>query len=360
MIDTVHIENFRCFENITLENLGRVNVVVGDSASGKTALLESIFLGSGGNPEIALRMRVFRGLGGRIPVSRTRESYEAIWRDLFFRMEQKRTIKIALTGAPENQRTLRILYDSNSTPTVIPNVEGGTGGSPTDSFSITPITFEMEDSKGVIEPIRPELTAAGLTISGTARVAPSAFYSSAFTAVTPCGEAANQFSELSKRGADGPVRKAIKNIFPDLGSLSIEYIADTYALHCIPPKGSTKGARLPVAMVSSGINKLLLLLLGIASNPMGVVLIDEIENGLYYKSLPKVWEAIRAFCVRFGVQVFITTHSRECLHAALDSVSTHEDDFRLIRTERHKDKRAVKVFTGEKFENALDNDFEIR
>jgi len=98
MIREAKIDNFRCFESVRLDNLGMVNVVVGDSASGKTALLESILLGSSGNPEIALRMRLFRGLGATVPLKRTRASYESIWKDLFFRMEQNREIKIELAA----------------------------------------------------------------------------------------------------------------------------------------------------------------------------------------------------------------------------------------------------------------------
>jgi len=61
MIDRLIVENFRCFKHLELNNLARVNVVGGQNASGKTALLESLFLAAAGNPEILIRMRQFRG-----------------------------------------------------------------------------------------------------------------------------------------------------------------------------------------------------------------------------------------------------------------------------------------------------------
>jgi len=46
------------------------------------------------------------------------------------------------------------------------------------------------------------------------------------------------------------------------------------------------GERLPLAVFSGGINKYLSILLAIATTRDGVVLIDEIENGFYYKPWP--------------------------------------------------------------------------
>jgi AAA15 family ATPase/GTPase len=47
MIDRLIAKNFRCFESLDLPDLTRINVIVGDNASGKTALLEAIFFGAG-------------------------------------------------------------------------------------------------------------------------------------------------------------------------------------------------------------------------------------------------------------------------------------------------------------------------
>lgn len=360
MIRSVHITNFRCFQDISLENLGTVNVVVGDSAAGKTALLEAVFLASSGNPEAVLRMRGWRGMGQSVAIKRTRAAYDAIWKDLFFRMDQNQVINIALRGNPENHRTLRVYYDPKATATVNPAAaESGTASLPSDSFAITPITFESEDVSGQKELIRPELTATSFSIEGTTRTAPAAFYAASFTATIPPSEAAGQFSELSKQDEDGPVRRAIKALFPDLGPLSIEVSGGTPGLYCIPP-GSKEKQKLPIGLVSTGINKLVSILLGIASTPKGVILIDEIENGVYFKTMPKVWESILGFCHKFGVQVFITTHSRECLAAALPTLARHEGAFRLIRAERHGDKRKLRLFAGSEFEAALESDYEVR
>ena len=52
MIKSLHAENFRCFKELDLSGLQRVNVVVGKNATGKTALLEAIRLALGGTPNV--------------------------------------------------------------------------------------------------------------------------------------------------------------------------------------------------------------------------------------------------------------------------------------------------------------------
>ena len=52
----------------------------------------------------------------------------------------------------------------------------------------------------------------------------------------------------------------------------------------------------------------------------GVVMVDEIENGIHYSVLEKVWRAIGEAAERIGVQFFATTHSFECMEAAHDAL----------------------------------------
>ena len=44
MFTSLTIKSFRCFEEITIDNIERVNLIGGINNVGKTALLEAIFL----------------------------------------------------------------------------------------------------------------------------------------------------------------------------------------------------------------------------------------------------------------------------------------------------------------------------
>ena len=75
--------------------------------------------------------------------------------------------------------------------------------------------------------------------------------------------------------------------------------------------------------------------LAMYSTRNGVILIDEVESGVHYSVLEKLWEVIDEFSQEFSVQVFATTHSYECLIAAHKVFSKKEKyDFKLYRLER--------------------------
>ena len=54
MIEKIAIENYRLFDQLTVEKFGRVNLIVGANNSGKTALLETLYLLANGSPSDAL------------------------------------------------------------------------------------------------------------------------------------------------------------------------------------------------------------------------------------------------------------------------------------------------------------------
>ena len=81
------ISNFRNLRELTLEPLSRINLVAGKNSSGKTSLLEALWLLSGPDvPELGIRLNVFRGLPPH--------SQATIFRELFNEFDSDKTISI--------------------------------------------------------------------------------------------------------------------------------------------------------------------------------------------------------------------------------------------------------------------------
>jgi AAA15 family ATPase/GTPase len=110
MIDTLIVKNFRCFESLEMRNFARVNIIVGENASGKTALLESLFFGAGGSPDMGFRLRAWRGGEMLLQLSRTNESYGTLWQDLFFDQDSNRRISVEIQGSPGNNYKVEVFY----------------------------------------------------------------------------------------------------------------------------------------------------------------------------------------------------------------------------------------------------------
>ena len=61
MLKSIRIRNYRGFKDCKIDDLGRVNIFAGMNNSGKTTILEALFLWSaGGNPQFAFNPTVVR------------------------------------------------------------------------------------------------------------------------------------------------------------------------------------------------------------------------------------------------------------------------------------------------------------
>jgi AAA15 family ATPase/GTPase len=117
----------------------------------------------------------------------------------------------------------------------------------------------------------------------------------------------------------------------------------------------------PIPFMGDGVKRVLSIVLAIASASGGVVLIDEIENGLHYSVQKQVWQAIAEAARRLDVQVFATTHSWECLAKAHEAFAEDEVyDFRWHRLQEVRGEIQVVSHDREMIEAALYNGVEIR
>jgi AAA15 family ATPase/GTPase len=89
-------------------------------------------------------------------------------------------------------------------------------------------------------------------------------------------------------------------------------------------------------------------------------LIDQIEDGFYFKKMPSIWKIIHRFAKEKRTQIFATTHSHECMNALLPVLEANEDDFALLRASRSGDAAKVSVINGRQFSSALSQEFELR
>jgi predicted ATP-dependent endonuclease of OLD family len=73
-----------------------------------------------------------------------------------------------------------------------------------------------------------------------------------------------------------------------------------------------------LSSLGEGINRYIAILCAIWASKDGVLLIDEIENGIHYTNYKKLWQIIFQASVDANCQLFITTHSKECIAAFND------------------------------------------
>ncbi len=114
--------------------------------------------------------------------------------------------------------------------------------------------------------------------------------------------------------------------------------------------------------MGDGMLRILSIALSLSQSQNGIVLIDEVENGLHFSVQEDVWRLIFRTARRLNVQVFVTTHSDECLAAATRAAYAEDafEELRGIRIDRHESEVSAAIYEGKDLGFALTNGFEVR
>jgi hypothetical protein len=194
MIDEIELCNFRSFSQQTIRDCRRINIIVGDNGSGKTAFLEGAFLAAGASPEIALRARAWRGAqGGRLEGTEE-EIEQGLWVDLFYNFQISKPAFIGLRSRiKDHTRSVTITFDEKRRTKI------GAAQSGIDLLvrSESPMAFTWAAPFGF------KFTCSPFLYDGQMRVPPgpasrlkTTFFAANHT--YSAGEIANRFSQLSK------------------------------------------------------------------------------------------------------------------------------------------------------------------
>lgn len=122
------------------------------------------------------------------------------------------------------------------------------------------------------------------------------------------------------------------------------------------------GVQLPLHDLGGGVVRLYQLFLGFFAARGGVLFVDEVENGLHHSVLKDVWARGRTWMRQWNAQLVATTHSAECIDAALAAFEDAPDDLAIHRLSRNEKTGKVEAttFTGETLEGVRDLDLETR
>jgi len=218
------------------------------------------------------------------------------------------------------------------------------------------VVFTWKDSKGVEFEVVPRFTASGIQFPETGEDMPNFFHFAAGRGVSAV-ENAGRFSELSRAKRDREFIKVFSNEYKFIDDISIEVHAGQPVLYA-----TLKGVdeKIPLANVSHGINRLVGIMLAIASRPQSIVLVDEIESGIYYKHKTAIWRSILTFMRKYDSQLFVTTHDIEWLKALVEAAGKKNDDISLWRLKRNRKHPVLDQFKGETLKHGIEFGQEVR
>lgn len=356
MYKKISIERFRGVGNLELKNLKQFNLFVGKNNCGKTTILESIFLLSGPtNVDLPVIINNFRGFN-------LIDSHS--WTLIFNKLNSR--FPICFTGewsSPKEKREL-IIKPLNEKSIYKP-ANGQAHLTLTESRTIREeringLALAYSVSRGNNKNLEKCLSeiwwAEGKLERRFSHANTGAIKGVFIYPRTVIEDTARRFNEVQIRKQENLILKILQKVEPDLVDLSI---GAENVLYC--DIGFNK--RLPINAVGEGLNRLLSIILAVYDSSGGIVLIDEIENGLHYSAQEVLWEAIFTAARAFNVQLFASTHSFENIRAfsvAHEKFQEDANNLRLFRIEKEKDQLQLIDFDARMLKVAIDSDWEVR
>lgn len=352
MLKSVKVRNFRVFDRLSVDHLSRVNLIGGRNNSGKTSLLEALFLLSGGgNPSLALNANVIRIPD--IPMSGPRETLrETYWKPMFAELDTERVIEIEGVHTRRGPLILRI---SMERPNIVELPLGDSKDiSAKDLHSEPPLFLSFKVGSSVAVEGRVRVT--GQSIQVDQPNAPVPFNASILaTRITNDQEDAARLAHLRKQKRGDHVLDSLRVIEPKLQSIEVNSASG------FPMIWGDIGLSelVPLAMMGEGMTRLARLVLAIATAPNGLVLVDEIETGFHHTVMSDVWRTVGEAATQFDTQIVATTHSYECVQAAHGALGDG-DEFLLHRLEVSEAGNRCVTYQPESIDAAIHHDLEVR
>ncbi len=319
MIEQLHVKNFMTFEELKIPTLKRVNLIAGKNNSGKTALLEALRIETS-KGEMTVINSVLQTRGA-FKTGRE-DSYEALFNRNNIESNKNESIELEINYFKIERRELRKGWNYsykrwNPTPSDLPS--------------------ELDPR---VSPENPKDFAIYVP-----------FQSPVFETL----------STLWDEVALTPKEDAVLNIIR--ASIEPKLVRFDVGKSQVRVRLTDTKKPVPLQTLGDGVQRIFLVALSLTNAKGKCLLIDEIESGLHYSVLEKLWGMIFKYALKWDIQVFVTTHSQDAIKAfyyvASQEKYVNEAEFIRLQINR-KGKHEALIYDGQRLEQSLDLEVEIR
>ena len=351
-LNSLEIKNFRAFNDLSINKLGRVNLVVGKNNVGKSSFLEALRIYSSRNHSEIWKIFSERNEG----------LYPGIVASFDEDQQRINTIRYLFYGRKDlDEITNKIVIGeiaSQATQLVIQF------GWPDRTWIESPYEEEFMDE------YRPKLDIS----FGANRKSPDTFTNPVppevdaphvnHVFVPSTGISSKDidrlWSNVSLREEEYKVLDALQIVEPEINKVNILSSPNYDMAHI--PYVSIKGNKDPIPLKSlgDGVSRFFTISLSLVSSSNGFLLIDEIGSGLHYSIQYKLWKLIFEGASRLNVQVFATTHSNDCVNAFHAAAIDNQEEGMLIRLEKRGTAIIPILFDEERLTIATREEIEVR
>ena len=287
-IENLKISNFKCFKDLEVSNIGRVNLIGGKNNVGKTAFLEAVEIFASSYTGYDLFYPIYNILKRRQYETQLNQKDSQLFEIDFIYDDEIETI-ISSTSKVCKIKLGKVDFNiSNvlSTEDLILSVNDDTYNLGVINFLSSSTTFSRRNLKNNLIYIA--------------------------TSKTKEQDIAISFSALIELNLERFLNNSLSLFDENILELKPTVKKQGVVLKL---KLKNKNSLVFLSSLGEGINRYIAILCAIWASKDSVLLIDEIENGIHYTNYKKLWQIIFQASVDANCQLFITTHSKECISA---------------------------------------------
>ncbi|MFA6144741.1 MAG: AAA family ATPase [Sulfurimonas sp.] len=345
-INTIEINNFKCFQNFKAEGFGRVNLIGGKNNVGKTAFMEACFLSQSNDTtnlfERLLEIKTHRDVVNNLLLTSHREE------DLQKLIKDNIGISIYIQG--QGGHEVQELKDSSGSiiDERYATWENGLVKIEFDKIlniytkytkiNEEPPSFDFDTGEPVYSSSPDRYTISELVgLLDMAFDSTKARFSLNF--ISPYSNSNQELENIiGQSKLDNKYDELNKYLLVTFGVAPIDIIKNK-------PMLKEGNAYKDLSYYGQGIKTFINIISSILLLKDDQIFIDEIENSIHYTHLDKLWELILTISKDQNVQVFATTHSKECIES-------------FNRVQRQLEDKETYYF--EMYKNIKDNKIEMR
>ncbi|MEQ1733821.1 MAG: AAA family ATPase [Bacteroidia bacterium] len=330
MLESLYINNFRCFSELTIKKLGLVNLIVGKNNSGKSSLLEAIMLNVAHEKQYLLSAFLKDRSGYALNEELHFLKYSEVVVSPFYRRENRPLMNkeiIISQNKDQLKEGLKIELDPVSRNIII-----------TSNQNVSQRFYEGD-----------LLRNSSFDVSNAIFIRSNVDYNELN---------AQLWGRIQLTNVEDAVTNHLKHIDDRIEKLAFEL------------EGSTKRAmvklrgvgKVPLKSLGEGTTKFLTIMLAMLATDVRYVFIDEIENGLHHSVQDKLWEILFKIAELNHIQLFVTTHSTDCVKSFEHALNQQKDKSLGILMRLDNKNGVVKEveYSADELEIATNNNIEVR
>lgn len=353
-LSSLQVQEFRGFQDLRIEKLGRVNLIVGKNNIGKTSLLEAIQLyATRAHPAILWQILAARDEDrGNQGIEEALSSVKF----LFFGRKDitgpTGPIKIGPIDDPEQQLQMSLdLYtpkvdeEGRRTWQILTLEECNTAESPTPRFSIflgnhLIASYSLDATRYAF--LVKGINLISIDVNGLNKQ-----------------KLAQLWDKITLTNYEQEVLTALRIAAPGVEAINTVEATRGGRIPIVKVQGIPEP--LPIRSLGDGMQRMLSIALALVNAQDSILLIDEIENGLHHSVQEGLWKLVFQVAHQLNVQIFATTHSWDCIAGFQQSVQADEnEEGLLIRLEYKKDDVVATIFDKRKLAIATRAHIEVR